>query len=498
MFLFFRTGHFRVFIELDDQQATMKIFFALATLWAVASAQPLNDECISATVVSTFPFGETVNTRLATNNPTDPLISDDCSYAVSSGFTDGNTVWYKVQPPTNGLLAIKAFGTGDNVGILYTDGGVFTGTSCGSLTEIVCEAFFGDEIIYLVVTGGESYYIKFGEVDENPAGGDLDVTISFEPNFFEVFDADRDTSLGPLRDLYPGPFFITPGVIDYGNSLTTSAQLNMEAKFNGVANIRSVRLTLDKPAESRCEGTAPFALFGNLGSNYYGKPFQLGKRLVTASAYNRSSCSGAPVATLSQSFEVLGCPFVHYAAYDAGRDKYLITLNNATTIARPPCQVSIGVTFACGFTPSSVRMELRNAVTNNLVRSVVESKAPYFLFRNSGTGDIYSGTIPAGEYTITAIIDGIVHPAVRFTFGTCTSGAPSVDNKFNIDLRLAYSNLSSYNNALLFPAVVNRVASLVIGDRPDVVVSCCFVLINFVGCAKFLTNAIVQTEYDRS
>jgi hypothetical protein len=448
----------------------MKILLAFATLWTVVSAQLQNDECITATVVSAFPFTETVNTRLATNNPNDPLISDECSGAISGGLTDGKTVWYAVQPSSDGLLAIKAPGTQDTLdSSLNVVGGVFTG-NCGSLTEIACDVFFGDDTLYLIVKGSGLYFIKFGEVNDAPAGGDMKVTMSFEPNFFEVFDANTDTSLGPLQDLYSGPFFVLLNTIDYSNEFITSSQLTLDAKFNGNTTIRSVRLTLDKPPVSRCENNPPFSLFGNSGNNYFGQPFPIGKRLVNATAYTRGSCSGNPATTISQSFVVVGCKFVHYAVYDAGRDKYLTTLNNATTIARPPCQVSIGVTFQCGFTASTVRLELRNAVTNSLVRSVDEYNAPYFLFRNNGR-DINSGTIPAGEYTITAIIDGIVHPSVRFTFGVCTSNAPGIDNRFNIDLRMGYSNLSSYNNARLFPAVVDRVSSLVIGDRPDVVVS---------------------------
>lgn len=450
----------------------MKIFIVFAALFWVVSAQPINNECITATVVSTFPFAQSVNTRLATNNPSDPLISEVCSNAESEGLTDGKTVWYAVQPPTDGLLAFRASGIRDTEAyygsyLLFVIAGVFTGT-CGSLTEISCAQFISGGILYLVVDAGESYYIKVGENDEAPAGGDMNISMSFEPNFFEVFDANTDASLGPLRDQYPGQFLDLYNTIDY--KYTPTSQLNMEAKFNVAATIQSVRYTLDKPPLSRCETGAPFTLFGNSGSNYFGEPIPIGKRLITANAYSRSSCSGTAAATLSQSFDVLGCEHVHYAVYDAGRDKYLTTLNNATTISRPPCQVSIGVTFKCAFTASMVRLELRNAVTNSLVKSMEEYNAPYFLFGDNGQGNIAAGAIPAGEYTVTAIIDGIVHPSVRFTFGACTSSAPVADNKFNIDLRLGYSNISSYNNARLFPAVVNRISSLVVGDRPDVLV----------------------------
>ena len=204
---------------------------------------------------------------------------------------------------------------------------------------------------------------------------------------------------------------------------------------------------------------------------FYGDPFPVGQRLVTATAYTNSGCSGPVAATLLQSFTVTPCVDVNYAVWDAGRDKYVTSLNNATTITSPPCQVSLGVEFLCGFTPDSVRLELRNAANNALVKSNVEYNAPYFLFKDNGQGNINSGTIAAGEYKLTAIIDGLPHPSVRFTFGVCNPNPPAVDTTFDIDFRLGYSSLSTYNYAQIFPPVVNKVKSLVIGDRPDDLVS---------------------------
>ena len=50
--------------------------------------------------------------------------------------------------------------------------------------------------------------------------------------------------------------------------------------------------------------------------------------------------------------------------------------------------------------------------------------------------------------------------------GACRA-TPAVGNTFDIDLRFAYDYLSTYNTAKLFPPIVKRISSLVIGDKPD-------------------------------
>ena len=92
--------------------------------------------------------------------------------------------------------------------------------------------------------------------------------------------------------------------------------------------------------------------------------------------------------------------------------------------------------------------------------------APYYLFGDNVKGNIYSGSIEPGEYKLTAIINNIVHPSVTFTLGACRA-IPVVDNTFDIDLRFVDDELSNYDTAKLFPPIVKRISSLVIGDRPD-------------------------------
>jgi hypothetical protein len=111
-----------------------------------------------------------------------------------------------------------------------------------------------------------------------------------------------------------------------------------------------------------------------------------------------------------------------------------------------------------------VRLELRRASNNALVVRRDDFSSPYLLFSDNGSGNILPGSIQAGEYKLTAIIDNIIHPSVTFTFGTCAA-TPLVDKTFDIDLRFANGN--TIENTKFFPSVLKRISSLIIGDRPD-------------------------------
>jgi hypothetical protein len=139
--------------------------------------QPSNDECTGATVIPGIPFIDNVNTTTATNNPADPILS--CN--AGGGFTDGNTVWY-VWTPTNDITV--NFSTDGSTlpggGPLDTAHGIFTGT-CGALTLVACVDIGLNDNLVFEATGGETYYIKFGEFLDGVGGGNLVVTVDLPP-----------------------------------------------------------------------------------------------------------------------------------------------------------------------------------------------------------------------------------------------------------------------------------------------------------------------------
>ena len=135
------------------------IFYSLS----IAVQQVGNDECATATVVPGLPFVDSLDTRLATNNPADPRLS--CN---SDGDqTDGNTVWYVWTPTGDLTVNLNTLGSGYDTAL-----GVFTGT-CDNLVEVECsDSGVEDELVFSA-TGGVTYFIKVGEFLDGSGGGGL-------------------------------------------------------------------------------------------------------------------------------------------------------------------------------------------------------------------------------------------------------------------------------------------------------------------------------------
>ncbi|MFQ6093810.1 MAG: hypothetical protein ACE5OR_14240, partial [bacterium] len=133
-----------------------------------------NDECDQATVVAGIPFTDSINTRICTSNPGDPVLS--C--ADGGG---GKTVWYTFTPTDEVFVSINTRGSSPDD--YDTALGLFTG-SCGGLVEIACNddirlgVIRQSEILFLA-QAGVTYTIHVAEWNGGgpsggvPTGGDL-------------------------------------------------------------------------------------------------------------------------------------------------------------------------------------------------------------------------------------------------------------------------------------------------------------------------------------
>lgn len=124
-----------------------------------------NDECSGAAVISSPPFNAMQDTRLATANPSDPVLS--C--ADGGG---GKTVWFSYTADSTRYIKFSTLGsTPADYDIAMA---LFTG-ACGSLVEVRCNDDAGgtrqSEIIYQV-QAGTTYIIHIGEwFGGGPNGG---------------------------------------------------------------------------------------------------------------------------------------------------------------------------------------------------------------------------------------------------------------------------------------------------------------------------------------
>lgn len=117
---------------------------------------------------------------------------------------------------------------------------------------------------------------------------------------------------------------------------------------------------------------------------------------------------------------------VSYRLYNAETDAlFAAIVPGGTVIARPPCQINVEAVVACP-TPltSVVTIQLRAASGGTLRGRVVDARgertAPYFLYGDSD-GDVFPGTIGAGNYTLNAIVRDVTTPSVSFRLGACTA-----------------------------------------------------------------------------
>lgn len=134
-------------------------------------AQPVNDNCDSATVILSSappdPYSDSVDATDATLDPADPLLS--CNAA---GDDDGSqTVWYEYTPDSSGWVNLSTVGsTTADGGVLDTAHGAFTG-SCGALVEYACVDVGLTDDLNMEVEAGTTYYIKVGQfLGGNDAG----------------------------------------------------------------------------------------------------------------------------------------------------------------------------------------------------------------------------------------------------------------------------------------------------------------------------------------
>jgi hypothetical protein len=143
---------------------TILLFFAASSFSQSAYAQPSNDDCANAillTVGTTCNFVQYTNVN-ATNST--GVSNPDCAHYA------GGDVWFKAVVPANGAIELDALpGT-------MTDGGMalYTGT-CGLLTQVACDddASSNGNMPFIQQTGltpGSTVYIRFWEYDGNDNG----------------------------------------------------------------------------------------------------------------------------------------------------------------------------------------------------------------------------------------------------------------------------------------------------------------------------------------
>ena len=314
------------------------------------------------------------------------------------------TFWYKFVNPLSTPLSVDI-----SVDVPPTDVatsiGIVRGANCNTLRCIGGKStpYNGGTTTYdFIAAPNTPYYILL----KVPTPAPFNVTIKGRPQFFMVIDSVTDKAIQLLK-----------GNIDYYQIGSHSINLNLRARLSMPSeSIKSVRLTYDNPKRNVCDHSAPYTVFGDSKGDYYNKPIQLGRHRVTATPYTQPNCTGKAGTTLTQDFTVTGCPTIFQFELDSkGRDVYVrpftstLASQDGYSHTRLPinlslqCKINLKSYSACSFPVQSVWTELRNANTGTLIRA---SNSSYF---------IRNGRLPAGSYSLRAIIDNVKHPTLNFT-----------------------------------------------------------------------------------
>jgi hypothetical protein len=122
---------------------------------------PPNDNCSTPHAITSLPFSDSLDTRLATTSPSDPV---NCS-----GNQGSNSVWYSLSAASNTVIGI------DTSTANYDTTLAVYGGACGSLPQIACNDDFGNNLgnksmLTFQATAGALYLI---EVTGKSTGGNL-------------------------------------------------------------------------------------------------------------------------------------------------------------------------------------------------------------------------------------------------------------------------------------------------------------------------------------
>jgi len=194
------------------RSARTPIALALSVLATTAHAQPANDDCASATVLSpgSLPFIEMLDTSTATND-------GDASAGASACANFANSIWYRYTAGASDEIIVLDAWEGSTYE--YSAIEVYTGT-CGALTGTGGGPIDVDDAENWAqrVPAGTSVLLCVSDQSSSPGGGPIQVRI-FEAPEFEV-DPQGYLAETDRRAVAGGPgakFFVTWSGYDGGS-----------------------------------------------------------------------------------------------------------------------------------------------------------------------------------------------------------------------------------------------------------------------------------------
>ncbi len=248
---------------------------------------------------------------------------------------------------------------------------------------------------------------------------------------FNLINADSDQVIKILTD---------GEMIDVKNLPTRN--LAIEALVTG--DVGSILFKLSGAAKKTVtENNAPYALFANNVTDYYGSRLPLGSYNLTGTPYSGDNLSGGAGNTLSISFELLEAnDDATLVLVNTDTDAILFELTDGMRINKADYpEMPFGVLFNSGSGTGGVNFTLSGPINQNQM----ERTAPYSLFANTGA-DIFGRDFPVGSYSLTADPDYGGTVSVNFSVFNTSDPAPQ-------NTMLIYPNPADYEANITFYAV---------------------------------------------
>ncbi len=252
-------------------------------------------------------------------------------------------------------------------------------------------------------------------------------------NSLQLINANTDVAIGTL----------TNGLVI---NLAQTGNVPLAIVANTSTSVSSVQFQLSGPVTTtRTEGAAPFALFGNSGTDYFGSLFPVGSYTLKVTPYTSAGIGTALTINFSVVNGTPTSPSFSFVLINSTTDQTITTLTNGANVASGS-NININAISPYGNTAS-----VYFVVQGPTSRTFTENFAPYALFGNIGE-DYNTGLLANGSYTLTATAysgsnrsgTNLGSTTINFTVGSSSARSeevaaaaypnPMIDSKINIKL----------------------------------------------------------------
>ncbi|MDX2302172.1 MAG: hypothetical protein NW226_05195, partial [Microscillaceae bacterium] len=243
------------------------------------------------------------------------------------------------------------------------------------------------------------------------ADATADAANNFSFDNFRIFDAaatPQITGFTLINSLTEGDIaLLNDGDVLVSNELPTDL-INIRADIDGL-EVGSVGFELTGPnlgvSPARFENVAPFALFGDVNSNYNGVRLKPGQYTLKATAYSGANGEGSELSSAEITFTIIlntTPQIAEIVLFNAETDKEVAVLTDGAQIDLSQVGTN-NLTIVARTSPKTVG-SVKLALSGPLNINRVENLAPYALFgdSNNSTGDLFGQAFTAGSYSITA------------------------------------------------------------------------------------------------